>query len=357
MPRVAGMSARPFFKRPAGLTLSAIVKLTGAEPVAGASLDRVITNIAPLDTAGPADLTFFDSPKFLDQLAETGAGVCLMRRGGVQPPAGVAVLFTNEPYRAFVKVASELFPGSMRPGSAFETDGIANGASVHATAKLESGVMVDPGAVIGPRAAIGSGTMIGATAVIGPDVQIGRDCSIGPGASIAHALIGDRVIVHGGCHIGQDGFGFQMGARHVKVPQLGRVIIQDNVEIGAGTTIDRGGIRDTVIGEGTKIDNLVQIAHNVQIGRHCVVVAQCGISGSVTLEDYVVLGGKVGIIEHARIGEGAQVAARSSVMRNVPAGERWGGVTNAKPIKDALREQVVIERLARGEGVRGSGQK
>ena len=165
---------------------------------------------------------------------------------------------------------------------------MAPGALIHPSARLESGATVDPGAVIGPRAEIGSGTVIGAGAAIGANVKIGRDCSIGPNASITHALIGDRVIIHAGCCIGQDGFGFSMGpAGHVKVPQVGRVIIQDDVEIGAGTAIDRGAIRDTVIGEGTKIDNHVQIAHNVSIGRHCVIVAQSGLAGSSTLGDFV----------------------------------------------------------------------
>ena len=146
--------------------------------------------------------------------------------------------------------------------------------------------------------------------VIGAEVRIGRDCSIGAGTVVSHALIGDRVIIHPGCKIGQDGFGFVMGAGgHLKVPQIGRVIIQDDVEIGAGTTIDRGAIRDTVIGEGSKIDNLVQVGHNVSIGRHCIVAAQCGISGSSTLGDFVALGGSVGVSDHVTIGEGAQLAA------------------------------------------------
>src|SRR5262249_36106532 len=154
------------------------------------------------------------------------------------------------------------FEGALRPSSLFAAAG--TGAAVHPTARLESGVTLDPGAVIGPGAEIGSGTAIAANAVIGPQVRIGRDCAVGPGASGLHALVGDRVIIHPGCRIGQDGFGYVMGpAGHLKVPQVGRVIIQDDVEIGAGTAIDRGAIRDTVIGEGTKIDNLVQVGHNV----------------------------------------------------------------------------------------------
>jgi UDP-3-O-[3-hydroxymyristoyl] glucosamine N-acyltransferase len=192
--------------------------------------------------------------------------------------------------------------------------------------------------------------VIGANAVIGTDVRIGRECAIGAGSIVSNSLIGDHVIIHPGCKIGQDGFGFVMGGKgHLKVPQIGRVIIQDDVEIGAGTTIDRGAIRDTVIGEGTKIDNLVQVGHNVSIGRHCVLVAQVGIAGSSTLEDFVVLGARVGLNTNVTIGEGAQLAATANVHGNVPAGARWGG-TPAKPLKLWFREIQMISRLGREKG-------
>jgi UDP-3-O-[3-hydroxymyristoyl] glucosamine N-acyltransferase len=168
-------------------------------------------------------------------------------------------------------------------------------------------------------------------------VQIGRDCAVGPGASVMHALIGDGVILHAGCRIGQDGYRYHPSANgHIKVPQLGRVIIQDNVEIGANTTVDRGGSEDTVIGEGTKIDNLVQIAHNCRIGRHCLIVAGCGLSGSVVLGDFAVLGGQVGIADHVVIGERAVVGAKSGVMHEVPAGQQWFGYP-AMPRRDFMR--------------------
>ena len=200
--------------------------------------------------------------------------------------------------------------------------------------------------MIGPGAEIGRGTVIGAASVVGAGCRIGRDCAIGPGASVLHALLGNRVTIHPGVRIGQDGFGFAFVAgKHQKVPQVGRVIIQDDVEIGANTTIDRGATRDTIIGEGTKIDNLVQIGHNVVIGRHCIIVAQTGISGSARLDDYVVLGGQVGVVGHVRIGEGAQIAASSNVNGDVPPGVRWGG-SPAKPVREWFRELTTLKRLA-----------
>ena len=213
---------------------------------------------------------------------------------------------------------------------------------------------IDPGAVIGPRAEIGARTVIAAGACIGPDVRIGRDCAIGAGAALINALIGDRVIIHSGARIGHDGYGFTPGPKGLeKIPQVGRVIVQDDVEIGTNTTIDRGGIRDTVIGEGSKIDNLVQIGHNVTIGRHCILAGHVGISGSVTIGDYAVLGGKVGIADHVIIGEGASVTAGSGVMHDIGAGERWGGYP-ATTAREWMRGVALLRRLLRHDHGKGS---
>ncbi len=337
-----------FFASSRALTIAEIATLTRAEPRAGAPLDRPIANIAPLDTAGAGDISFLDNAKYLDALAATRAGACLLtpRFLPVAPPR-LAVLVTKEPYRAFVAVARALFPAALRPSSLFEAGCRAAAAQVHPSARLEADVTVDPLAVIGPRAEIGSGTLIAAGAVIGPGVTIGRNCAIGAGATVLCALIGDRVIVHPGVRIGQDGFGYLPSPQgHHKRPHIRRVIIQDDVEIGANTTIDRGATRDTSIGEGTKIDNLVQIAHNVSIGRHCLIAGQTGISGSAKIGDFVVLAGKVGIADHVSVGAGAVLGAQSGVMADVPAGARWVG-SPAQPVRDFMKGVAVLRQLVR----------
>ena len=340
------MAEFSFFPRPAQLSVADIVALTGAEPREGTDLARRVTNIAPIDQAGADDLSFVSETKFIDRLKSTQAGAVLTsERLAQHAPKGVAVLRARKPYDAFVAVVRKLYVGALRPTSVFATTGVSPGAMVHPSAELGSNVTVDPFAVIGPSAKIGAGTLIGAHAVIGPGVAIGSDCAIGNHCSITHAHVGDRVIIHPGCDIGQDGYGYLNSAQgHTKIPQIGGVVIGDDVEIGSGTHIDRGGIRDTVIGEGTKIDNLCQIGHNCIIGRHCIIVAQCGLSGSVTLEDFVVLGPRTGIVPHITVGKGAITASRSSIYEDVPAGQTWGGFP-AKPQKQWLREVVAIKRL------------
>lgn len=345
------MSDPVFIAPKGGLTLGAVAEACGVPLPEGADPSQAVTGAAPLESAGPTELAYMDNARYGDALAGTRALACLVSpRFAARVPAGTVALVTRDPYRAYAGLLARLYEEAMRPRSLFSADGVSPGAHVHPQARLEDGVRIDPGAVVGPGAEIGSGTVLGPNAVIGPNVRIGRDCSVGAGATLTHALVGNRVIVHPGARIGQDGFGFAMGpGGHLKVPQVGRVIVQDDVEIGANTTIDRGASRDTVIGEGTKIDNLVQIAHNVVIGRHCVIVSGVGISGSTTLEDYVVLGGQVGVVGHLRIGMGAQIAGSSNVNRDVPPGSRWGG-TPAKPVRTWFREMTTLARLAERGG-------
>jgi UDP-3-O-[3-hydroxymyristoyl] glucosamine N-acyltransferase len=337
-----------FFPPPAPLTLADIAALAGAVLPDGADPARSFGGVGPLDAAGPSDVSFLDNAQYVSQAAATSAGIVIVGQRHADKVAKTSVaLVVKEPYRAFAKVAAALFPSSMRPQPIFGGRGVAAGAFVHPDAKLEQGVIVDPGVVIGAGAEIGANTVICANAVVGPGVTIGRDSSIGSNVTLTHAHLGNRVIVHPGCSIGQDGFGFAMGPQgHAKVPQVGRVIIQDDVEIGAGACIDRGMNRDTVVGEGSKIDNQVQIGHNVTVGRHCVIVAQVALAGSCRLADFVVIGGQAGVIGHATVGMGAQIAATSSVARDVPPGERWGG-TPAKPIRELFREMAAVDRLAR----------
>lgn len=341
------MAQPHFFKRPPSSTLAEIAALTKAHLVDASSASKRITGLASLNEAGPTHLTFFDNLHYADQLAQTHAGACLVsERFEANVPPHVTVLRTKTPFAAFVALGREWHQDSLRPQSGFDLTGIAVSAIIHPTAHLEDGVTVDPLAVIGPEVEIGAGSVIGSGAVLAANVRIGRDCNIGAGSTVQFALIGNNVLIHPGCHIGQDGYGFIFGSEtHLKVPQTGRVIIQNDVEIGAGSTIDRGSLRDTVIGEGTKIDNQVQIGHNVTIGRHCLVAAQCGLAGSLTLGDNVALGAKVGINNHVTIGDGAQITAMSAVKDSVPARERWGGFF-AKPTKQWFREILAIERLS-----------
>jgi UDP-3-O-[3-hydroxymyristoyl] glucosamine N-acyltransferase len=303
-------------------------------------------------------LTFFDNPRYTDQLACTKAGACVVSAGfEANVPAHVAVLRAEHPFREFVKIARELHRDALRPQSCCGNSGIAPSAVIDPTARLEDDVIVDPLVVIGPGVEIGAGTVIGAGAVISANVRIGRNCNVGALTSIQYALIGNNVLVHPGCSIGQDGYGFvSFGPDgHLKMPQTGRVLIQNDVEIGAGTTIDRGSLRDTVIGEGTKIDNQVQIGHNVTIGRHCLLAAQIGLAGSLTIGDNVALGAKVGINNHLSIGDGAEVTAMSAVKDDNPAGGRWGGFF-AKPTKQWFREIVALERLVRDSTAESKGE-
>jgi UDP-3-O-[3-hydroxymyristoyl] glucosamine N-acyltransferase len=341
-----------FFENKGPFSAAEIARAVGAELGADMDGSTPVSDVRALSDARASDISFLDNRKYLPQLDTTAAGFVLVQPAfASRVPARARALVTKAPYRSFALALQKFYPDAMQPKAAVGT----SGAAIDPSARIEEGVVIEPGAVVGPEAMIGRGTRIAAGAVIGYRVAIGRGCYIGASVTLVHSLVGDRVIIHAGSRIGQDGFGFAMGREgHLKVPQIGRVVIQDDVEIGANTTIDRGALKDTIIGEGTKIDNLVQIGHNVVIGRHCVIVAHTGISGSTELGDFVVMGGQSGTVGHIKIGSGAQVAGASHPKEDVPPGVAVGG-TPAKPLKQWARELAILSRLASRKGDAGDG--
>ncbi len=342
-----------FFDRAGPFALADVARRLGADPPAVEFASREIVDVKPLSDARGSDLTFVDNRKYLPQLASTLAAACLVAPAfAARVPTGTVALTTREPYRGFALALQLFYPQAMRP-IAFGEDARACASLIHPSARIEEGATVEPGAMVGREACVGRGTTIAAGAVVGYRVHVGRNSYVGPGATVIHALIGDGVVIHAGVRIGQDGFGFAMGAGgHLKVPQIGRVIIQDDVEIGANTAIDRGALKDTIIGEGSKIDNLVQIGHNVVLGRRCVIVGQVGIAGSAELGDFVVMGGQSGVAGHLRVGAGVQIAGAAHVISDVAAGMRMAG-TPARPFREFGREIAALRRLAKRRGGAG----
>ncbi len=332
-----------FFRREKPKSLVELAALTGAAISQGSNSSLLIEDVAPLDQASKQAISFLDNIKYKDQFTATKAGACIVAPPMAEhAPEGLSLLVTEYPYKTYARIAQVFYPDfpQKKPQTA-KPDNL----HIHSDAKIGSGCILEHNVAIGAGAEIGDGCWIGANAVIGENVVIGRECRIGANVVISHSLIGDHVRVYPGCCIGQDGFGFAIDpAGHIKVPQLGRVIIGDSVEIGANTTIDRGSGPDTVVGQGTWIDNLVQIGHNVKIGKGCVIVSQVGISGSTVVEDYVMMAGQAGIAGHLHIGKGARIGAKAGVMRDVPAGEQQLG-SPAIPARQFMRQVAAISRL------------
>ena len=329
-----------FFDRVGPFTAAALAAIGKAEVPPGANAGLNISDVGRLEDAGPEQISFFENIKYRDQLHKTNAGACLVAPEYVgEVPANTVPLITRTPYKAYALIAQAFYP-QPRPASNIHPT-----AHIDPSAKVGSNVTLEMGAHIGPNAEIGDDCWVGPYAVIGRGVVLGPACVIGAHATISHALVGAHVRIYPGARIGQDGFGFAIDPTgHVKVPQLGRVIIEDGVEIGANTAIDRGALGDTHIGAGSWIDNLVQIGHNVKIGRGCVLVAQVGVAGSTVLGDFVVLAGQAGIAGHLNIGSGVRVAAQSGVMRDIPPKSDVMG-SPAVPIKQHMRHVAMLNRL------------
>jgi UDP-3-O-[3-hydroxymyristoyl] glucosamine N-acyltransferase len=334
-----------FFETRGPFTLGRLAEVAGATLHGAGDPDTVIRDVAPLDTATGDEIGFFDNARFVDAFKKSSAGACLVAPDRIaDAPPTMNLLICDEPYRAYGLVAQKFYP--LRDAM----PGVAPTAIVDQSAKIGAGAEIGPGVVIGARVEIGENCIIGANAVLGAGVVLGDDVRIGALASLGYCIVGSRVRIFAGARIGEDGFGFAPGPDGpVNIPQLGRVIIGDDVDIGANTTIDRGAGPDTVIGDGSRIDNLVQIGHNVSVGRGCIIVGQAGVAGSVTLEDYSVLAGQAGIAGHLTVGRGARVGAQSGVAWDIPAGASVLG-SPAVPIKQHFRQMAMLQRLVKRKG-------
>lgn len=318
------------------MTAAEIAALVGARIQGDPAVD--LTGVAPLERATGSDLSFLSNSKYRDAALASGAGAVLASSADDLP--GRTVLVCADPYAAFAKVLRHWYPPREHP------------PGIHSSAVVEPGASVHPSAFVGPCAVVGKDTRVGEGSQVDAGCVVGRNCTIGRGCHLFPRVVlyddtelGDRVVLHSGVVLGSDGFGYaQEGGRHLKIPQVGRVVVEDDVEIGANSTVDRGALEATRIGAGTKIDNLVMVAHNVQVGPHCILVAQSGISGSTHLGHHVIIAGQSGAVGHIRIGDGARVGAKSAVTHDLPA----GAFVTGHPAQDHrrwLKERALSGRL------------
>ena len=335
-----GHSARPGGSGPTVLTAEQIAGAVGGRVVGDGS--AAVRAVAPLDRAGADDLSFLSGAKYAALFEASSAGVVLVPPDLEGAPGRArARIVVARPHEALLAMLPRFYRQPARTAGIHPTAVIGRGA------RLGDDVAIGPYAVIGDGARLGDRVTVEAHSVVGEGVEIGDDSRIYPMVTLyPGARLGRRVLLHSGVRVGSDGFGyvFRDGA-HQKLPHVGRAVIEDDVEIGANSTVDRGSIDDTVIGAGSKIDNLVHVGHNVRIGRLCLLMAQVGISGSTRIEDGCILAGQAGIAGHLTIGKGARIAGQAGVFGDVPAGETWSGYP-ARPHREALRAQAATFRLA-----------
>lgn len=305
--------------------------------------DLWVHDVASLSEGKENDISFCMGEKYRSELEKTQISYCFISEDfRLSVPSSVISLLTSSPQRSFSKIAEAFYPDSCSlPCQPMDFP------FIHPSAQIGENVILAPGVVIHERAEIKDNVHLGAHTVIGPGVVVGESSRIAPHVSIFYAILGSKVVIGPGTRIGQTGFGFVMDEKgHVLIPQLGRVLIEDFVEIGSNCTIDRGSLKDTIIGSGTRIDNLVHLAHNVVIGKGCVIVAQVGIAGSTSLGDFVILAGQAGLTDHLKIGSRARVAAQSGVMRDVREGDTIGG-SPAVPIMEWRKQQVLLNKMVK----------
>lgn len=334
-----------FEKAHDALSLSEIAELAAAKLSADHSGGVRVSNVAPLDEAGPSDVSFLENKKYIDQFKSSKAGACFVSQDmSEHAPNGMICLITDSPYMAYAKTAQAFYPLPVGDKN------IHTSAQIDENATIGAGVSIGPGVVVKSNATIGDGSIVDANTVISENVEIGQHCRIAANVTISHAKIGNGVKIAPGVRIGQPGFGFAMSPTgFVDVPQLGRVILEDGVDIGANTTIDRGSLKDTVVGAGTRIDNLVQLGHNVETGKMCVIVSQTGISGSTQLGDFVITGGQAGLAGHLKIASGVKIAAQSGIMRNIEEPGEYMG-SPALPLKKFMRQVAMLKRMVSKKG-------
>jgi UDP-3-O-[3-hydroxymyristoyl] glucosamine N-acyltransferase len=312
-----------FFEVEGPFNLEQLAQISGSKIGGNEKKNIQFLDIAPLTSATNSEVSFIENLRYISDFLSTEAGAILIAPNLVdKAPPKAALLISENPYLGYAKLTQAFYPIFAK-----QVGYIDIGASIHSSAEIGKDVVIETGAVVREKTKIGKESSIAANTYIGSGVEIGRNCHIGPNATLTHCILGDQNIVHRGVCIGQDGFGFAPGKpNHTKISQLGRVIIGDGIEIGANTTIDRGSGVDTKIGDGTKIDNLVHIAHNVQIGKGCFITAQNGFAGSAKIGDFVSFGGQAAVTGHVTVGDGAQISGKSAVTKDIAAGETVAGI-------------------------------